>query len=57
MLSCLLGCLPELSNDNNQPGTSHALLHHDGFKVLTNIELITFIPTRRQLVFRALSLF
>jgi len=34
-VSCLLGCLPELSNDNNQPSiTSYAFLqvmHHDHF--------------------------
>jgi len=38
-VSCLLGCLPDLSNDNNSPSTtSHALLHHDAFNVglLTN---------------------
>jgi len=33
---CLLGCLPELSNDNNQPSTSYALLPHDCFNVLTD---------------------
>ena len=47
-VSCLLGCLPELSNDNNnQPSTtSVALLRHDCFNVLTNIDLIAFILTR-----------
>jgi len=46
-VSCLLGCLPKLSNDNNQPSTSYALLHHDCITVLTNIDLIAFIPTQR----------
>jgi len=33
-VSCLLGCLPELSNDNNQPSTtSNALLRHDYFNI------------------------
>jgi len=33
VVSCLLGCLPELSNDNNQPSTmSCALLRHDFFR-------------------------
>jgi len=26
-VSCLLGCRPELSNDNNKPSTRYALLH------------------------------
>jgi len=42
--------LPELSNDNNkyQPSTtSYALLRFDCFKVLSNIDLIALIPTRR----------
>jgi len=39
-VSCLLGCLPELSNDSNQPSTSYALMHHDCFNVLTNIDLL-----------------
>ena len=47
-VSCLLGCLSELWNNNNQPNTtSYALLRHDCFNVLTNIDLIAFIPTRR----------
>jgi len=47
-VSCSLRYLPKLSNDNNQPNTtSHAMLHHDCFKVLTNIELTALIPTRR----------
>jgi len=30
-VSCLLGTLPALQNDNNQPSTtSYALLRHDG---------------------------
>jgi len=33
-LSCLQWCLPELSNDNNQPSTSYALLRHDCINVL-----------------------
>jgi len=33
---------PELSNDNDQPSaTSYALLRHDCFNVMTNIDLIT----------------
>ena len=56
-LSCLLGCLLELSNDNNQPSTTrHALLHHDCFNILTNIDVTAFILTQRQLVFRTLGL-
>jgi len=47
-VSCLLGWLPELSNQNNQPSTtSYALLCHDCSNVLTNINLIAFITTRR----------
>jgi len=47
-VSCLLGCLPELSNDNNQPSTtSYALLCHDRFIALTNINLVAFISTWR----------
>ena len=47
-VGCLLGYLSELSNDSNQPSTtSYALLRHDCFKVLTNIDLVAFIPTRR----------
>jgi len=45
-VTCLLGCLPELTNDNNGPSTSYALLRHDCFNPLTNIDLITFILTR-----------
>jgi len=45
--SCLIGCLPELTNDNNQPNTSYASSHHDCFNVMTNIDLIAFILTRR----------
>jgi len=47
-VSCLLGCLPELLNDNNnQPSTtSYALLRHNFFNVLANIDLTAFIPTR-----------
>jgi len=49
-VSCLLGCLPELSNDNNnQPSTTtYALLHHDCFNLLTSIDLIAFITTRKE---------
>jgi len=39
-VSCLLGCLPELSNDNKSNTTSYTLLHHDCFCVLANINLI-----------------
>jgi len=46
-VSCLLECLPELSNDNDQPSTSSALLHHDYFNAPTNIDLIAFILKRR----------
>jgi len=47
-VSSLLGCLPELSNNNNQPSTtSYALLRHDCFNVSTNINFVVFIPTRR----------
>jgi len=43
-VSCSLGCLTELSNDNNQPSTTrYALSRHDCFNVLTNIDLFTFI--------------
>jgi len=48
VVNCLLGCPPVLSNDNNQPSTtSFALLRHHCFNVLTNIDLVAFIPTRR----------
>jgi len=47
-VSCLLGCLPELPNDDNQPSTTiDALLRHDCFNVLTNIDLFAFIPPWR----------
>jgi len=47
-VSCLLGWLPELSNDNNQLSTTHyALLRHDCFNVLINTDLVAFVPTRR----------
>ena len=46
-VSCLLGCLPELSNDENQQRKiSYALSRHDYFNVLTNIELFASILTR-----------
>jgi len=46
-VSCLLVCLPELSNDNNQPSTpSYTLLRHDCFNLLTNTDLIGFILAR-----------
>jgi len=49
VVSCLLGCLPELSNDNNQQrATSYVLLHHDGFNILTNIDFIAFLGTQRR---------
>jgi len=45
---CLLGCLPDLSNDNDQPSTTrYGFLRHDCFNLLTNIDLVAFIPTRR----------
>ena len=47
-VSCLLGYLPKLSDDNHQPNTSYALLRHYCFNVLTNIDLTAFIPTRRR---------
>jgi len=38
------GEVATLSNDNNQPNTtSYALLCHDGFNILTNIDLIALI--------------
>jgi len=47
-VSSLLGCLPELSNNNNQPSTtSYALLCYDCFNVLINIDIVAFITTRR----------
>jgi len=47
-VTCLLGCLPELSSDNTQPrNTSYALLRHHCFNILTNIDPIAFILTRR----------
>ena len=47
-VSCSLGCLPELSNDNNQPSTaSYALLLHGGFSVLANIDFVAFTVIRR----------
>jgi len=43
-VSCLLVCLPELLNNNNQPSTaSYTLLHRDFFNLLTNIDLIHWI--------------
>jgi len=46
-VSCLLGCLPELSNENNQPSaTSYGLSCQDCFSVLTNIDLFPFISAR-----------
>jgi len=45
-VSCLLGCLSQLSNDKNQPSTSYALSRHDCFNVLTNIDFFAFIPIR-----------
>jgi len=45
-VSCLLGCLPELSYDKSQLSTtSYALSRHDCFNVLTNIDVFAFIPT------------
>ena len=31
-VSCLLGCLPEISNDNNQPSTTTYMLLHAGLR-------------------------
>jgi len=46
-VSCLLGCFPELSNDNNQPSTAnYALTRQYCFKVLANIDSFAFISTR-----------
>jgi len=46
-VSCLLGCLSEL-RDNNQPSTAkYALLRHDCFNVLTGIDSTAFLPTGR----------
>jgi len=44
-VSCLPGCLSELSNDNNYQPIKHNKL---GVNVLTNIDLFAFIPTRRR---------
>jgi len=47
-VSCLLGCLPETSNDNNQPSAiTYALLGHDPLKVMSDVDLTAFIPTQR----------
>jgi len=52
-VSCLPGCLPELSNDNNQATTTrYALLHHDCFNVLAKIDLIAFIPMQKHSTFQ-----
>jgi len=48
VVNCLLGCPPQLSNYNNQPSTSSALLRHDYFNVLTNFDFVVSIPTHRQ---------
>jgi len=46
--SCLLGCLPELSNANTHLSTrSNALSRHPGGNVLTDIDLVAFIPPRK----------
>jgi len=56
-VSCLLGCLPGLSNDKNQPSTtSYALSRHDCFNVLTNIDFVHSFRLERMLVFRTLGL-
>jgi len=39
-------CLSELSKNNNQLSTSYALLRHDCYNALTNIDLVVFIPIR-----------
>ena len=53
-VSCLLGCLCEPSNDNDQSSvTSYALLHHDLFYVLT---LLHSFRHEDMLVFRTLCL-
>ena len=45
--SCLLGCLPDLSDDDNQPSaTAYTLLGHDCFDILTNVDLIAFVLIR-----------
>jgi len=49
------GCPPELSN-NNKLRASYALLRHECFIVLTNIDLVGFIPIRVTLVCRTLAL-
>ena len=44
-VSCLLGCLPELSNDNNQEKQvmrCHVMIV---LNVLANTDLFAFIPT------------
>jgi len=41
--------LLELSNNNQLSVTTYALLRHDCFKVLTNIDLVVFFPTRGHL--------
>jgi len=39
--------MPELSKNNKRLSTTHyALLRHDCFNVLTNIDITAFIPTR-----------
>jgi len=48
-VSCLLGCLPALSSDKNQPSTSHALSRHDCFNVLTNIDFLHSFRHERML--------
>jgi len=49
-ISCLLGCLLELSNDNiinqAQQFMRCLLSRHDCFILLTNIDLFAFIPKR-----------
>jgi len=55
-VSCLLGCLPELSNDTNQPRTSYALLRNDCFKVLSNIDLLHSFQLEGMLALRTISL-
>ena len=46
-VSCLLQCLPEISNDDNQLAQVCVLLLHDCFNILTIIDLVAFIPTWR----------
>jgi len=46
-VSCLLGCLPYQMINDQPSTTSYALLCHDCFNILTNIDLIPLILKRR----------